>query len=233
MTPKNTLFRASIFTLLAITMAVGLALLIKTNNRNIESSQNTARAEGEAPLQSTSPIRDFNPFVSEEGQPPLLTEFGDFQCPYCARFAVALMPEIKRDLIDTGMVRFEYRHYPFLGPESQMAAEAAECARDQDQFQQYHGQLYLSIITWQLQSITTESLEEPARLLSLDLGKYRSCVSARVHEDRGKQDKAYGRSLGVRGTPSLFIDGEKIDWNSYQDLKDRIAQIARHTNYEV
>ena len=226
MAPQNTLLRASIFTLLAITMAVGLALLIKTNNRNIESSQNTARAEGEAPLQSTSPIRDFNPFVSEEGQPPLLTEFGDFQCPHCARFAVARMPEIKRDLIDTGLVRFEYRHYPFLGPESFMAADASECARDQDQFQQYHDQLYRSIITGALQSITTEGLEETARLLSLDLGKYRSCVSARVHEDRVKQAKAYGRSLGVEGTPPLLLDGQKIDWDSYQDLKD---QIALHT----
>ena len=233
MAPQNTLLRASIFTLLPITMAVGLALLIKTNNRNIESSQNTARAEGEAPLQSTSPIRDFNPFVSEEGQPPLLTEFGDFQCPHCARFAVARMPEIKRDLIDTGMVRFEYRHYPFLGPESFMAAEAAECARDQDQFQQYHGQLYLSIITGQLQSITTESLEETARLLSLDLNRYRSCVAARTHEDRVKQDKAYGRSPGVQRTPSLFINGEKVEWDSYRDLRDRMDRIARHTNYEV
>ena len=233
MAPQNTLLRASIFTLLPITMAVGLALLIKTNNRNIESSQNTARAEGEAPLQSTSPIRDFNPFVSEEGQPPLLTEFGDFQCPHCARFAVARMPEIKRDLIDTGMVRFEYRHYPFLGPESFMAAEASECARDQDQFKQYHDQLYLSIITGTIESITDSNLEETARLLSLDLNRFRSCVAARTHEERVKQDKAYGRSLGVRGTPSLFIDGEKIDWNSYQHLKDRIAQIARHTNHEV
>ena len=165
--------------------------------------------------------------------PPLLTEFGDFQCPHCARFAVALMPEVRKDLIDTGLVRFEYRHYPFLGSESYMAAEASECAREQDQFEQYHDQLYLSIITGALQSITTESLEETARLLSLDLNRFRSCVAARTHEERVKQDKAYGRSLGVRGTPSLFIDGEKIDWNSYQDLKDRIAQIARHTNHEV
>ena len=107
-----------------------------------------------------------------------------------------------------------------------MAAEASECARDQDQFEQYHDQLYRSIITGALQSITTESIEETARLLSLDLGKYRSCVSARVHEDRVKQDKAYGRSLGVEGTPSLLLDGQKIDWDSYQDLKD---QIALHT----
>ncbi len=49
-----------------------------------------------------------------------------------------------------------------------------------------------------------------------------------VHEDRVKQDKAYGRSLGVQRTPSLFINGEKIEWDSYQDLRDRMDRIARH-----
>ena len=227
MTPKNTLFRASAFTLVAIILIIGLVFLIRVNNHNIKAQQSATQAEDKDRSQSAfSPIRDFQPPGSEKGQPPLLTEFGDFQCPHCARFAVGLMPEIKKDLIDTGTVRFEYRHYPFLGPESFMAAEASECARDQGQFQQYHDLLYLSIITQRVRSISPESLQETARLLSLDLGRFRSCVSARTHEDRVKQDKAYGRSLGVRGTPSLFIDGEKINWDGYQDLRD---QIALHT----
>ena len=233
MTAKNALLRASVLTLIAITIMLGLTYLIRTNNHNIEANQNVAPVDGEAIAQPTSPIRDFRPLGLGDDQTPILTEFGDFQCPYCARFAVGLMPEIKRDLVDTGMVSFDYRHYPFLGPESYMAAEASECARDQDQFQQYHDRLYLLIITQRIQGITPESLEETARLLSLDLNRFRTCVSARTHEDRVKQDKAYGRSLGVRGTPSLFIDGQKIDWDSYRDLRDRMDRIARHTNYEV
>ena len=153
MTAENALLRASALTLIAITIMLGLTYLIRANNQNIEArqnieaNQNVAPVDGEAIAQPTSPIRDFQPLGSGDGQPPILTEFGDFQCPYCARFAVGLMPDIKRDLVDTGMVSFDYRHYPFLGPESYMAAEASECARDQDQFQQYHDQLYLLIIT--------------------------------------------------------------------------------------
>ena len=227
MTAKNTLLRASAFTLVAIILIIGLVFLVRANNRNIEAQQSATQAEDKDRSQSaSSPIRDFQPLVSEEGQPPLLTEFGDFQCPHCARFALGLMPEIKKDLIDTGTVRFEYRHYPFLGPESYMAAEASECARDQDQFQQYHDRLYLLIITQRIQAITQESIEETARLLSLDLNRFRRCVSARTYKDRVKQDKAYGRSLGVQGTPSLFINGERIYWDSYDDLKN---QIALHT----
>ena len=233
MTAKNALLRASVLTLIAITIMLGLTYLIRTNNHNIEANQNVAPVDGEAIAQPTSPIRDFRPLGLGDDQTPILTEFGDFQCPYCARFAVGLMPEIKRDLVDTGMVSFDYRHYPFLGPESYMAAEAAECARDQDQFQQYHGQLYLSIITGQLQSITTESLEETARLLSLDLNRFRTCVSAMDPRGPGEAGQGLRPEPGSPGTPSLFIDGQKIDWDSYRDLRDRMDRIARHTNYEV
>ena len=56
--------------------------------------------------------------ATNAGEKPLLTEFGDFQCPYCANFALIILPALERDLIGPGTVQFEYRHYPFLGPES-------------------------------------------------------------------------------------------------------------------
>ena len=58
---KNALLRASVFTLIAITIALGLTYLIKTNNQNIEAKQNIPPIDGEAILQPTSPIRDFTP----------------------------------------------------------------------------------------------------------------------------------------------------------------------------
>ena len=79
---------------------------------------------------------------TEPGEKPLLTEFGDFQCPHCANFALNILPALEQDLIETGTIRFEYRHYPFLGPESVSAAEASECARDQGRFNEYHLELY-------------------------------------------------------------------------------------------
>ena len=72
-----------------------------------------------------------NTLKVEPGEKPLLTEFGDFQCPHCANFALNILPALEHDLIEKGTIRFEYRHYPFLGPESFKAAEASECARDQ------------------------------------------------------------------------------------------------------
>ena len=217
MTAKSKLIRTSI--LIGVVLAIGLALtfLVQANNRNIQQSQATAQVE------ETQEIRDFTPPGTQDGDPPVLTEFGDFQCPYCARFAMGAMQEIRRDLVDTGLIRFEYRHYPFLGPESFMAAEASECARDQGQFRQYHDQVYRSALTGRSGPVTKESLEETARLLSLDTDEFRACTQNRIHEDRVKQDRDYGRSLGVQGTPSLYIDEEKLRWESYQDLRDQLS----------
>ena len=217
MTAKSKLLRT--FTLITITLAIGtgIAFLIQTNNRNIQNRQVEAQDSG------ISQIRDFRPPGAGDDPIPTLTEFGDFQCPYCARFALGAMLEIRRDLIDTGLIRFEYRHYPFLGPESFAAAEASECARDQGQFQQYHDAVYRSTLTGRSGPITEESLEETARLLSLDLNTFRACVQDRTHKDRVKQDRDYGRSLGVQGTPSLFIDEEKIRWNSYENLRQQLS----------
>ena len=69
---------------------------------------------------------------------PVIVEFGDFQCPYCARFALNTLPALRRDVLNDSAARFEYRHFPFLSPESTMAAEASECARDQGRFDAYH-----------------------------------------------------------------------------------------------
>ena len=55
---------------------------------------------------------------------------------------VIVLPALEHDLIGPGTVRFEYRHYPFLGPESFNAAEASECARDQERFREYHDELF-------------------------------------------------------------------------------------------
>ena len=61
---------------------------------------------------------------AEPGEKPLLTEFGDFKCPHCANFALNILPSLEQDLIETGTIRFEYRHYPFLGRESFDAARS-------------------------------------------------------------------------------------------------------------
>ena len=160
-----------------------------------------------------------------QGEDLLLTEFGDFQCPHCARFGLTLLPILEHDLIRPGTVRFEYRHYPFLGPESFEAAEASECARDQGMFRECHDALLQ--LTARDERLTRERLVGTARDLKLDATGFSLCLESGEKKPRVLEDLEYGSNLGVRGTPTLFLNGNEVRWRSYSDLKDQILRRAK------
>ena len=73
-----------------------------------------------------------------------IIEFSDFQCPFCGRYTRETAPGLRAEFVDTGIASIEYRHLAILGPESQRAAEAAECALEQGFFWEYHDILFRS-----------------------------------------------------------------------------------------
>ena len=101
-----------------------------------------------------------------------------------------------------------------------MAAEASECARGQGRFDEYHDGVYELLV--KREGISAASLGEVAGRLGLDMSEYEACTRNRTHRERVEADKEYGRSLGVQGTPALFINGEQLDWYSYRNLVDQI-----------
>ena len=157
------------------------------------------------------------------GQTPVLTEFADFQCIHCAKFALAILPIIDQDLIRTGQLEYQYRHYPFLGPESQQAAEAAECARDQGRFQLYHDALYA--MTAEGVTLSEDNLAWAAEALRLNPEPFHQCLTQRTHQNTVDTHRQQGRQLGVRGTPTLFLNNRELQWNDYHDLR---AQLDLH-----
>ena len=145
-----------------------------------------------APGRTTSRERPEGARTSQ-GESLLLTEFGDFQCPHCARFGLAVLPALERDLIEPGTVRFEYRHYPFLGPESFDAAEASECARDQGMFREYHDALLQ--LTAREERLTRERLVSTAGGLELDTVRFSLCLES------GEKKRQGPGGPGVRAQP--------------------------------
>jgi protein-disulfide isomerase len=80
--------------------------------------------------------------LGDPNAPVTVIEYGDYQCPFCARFYTDIEPLIRDQYIKTGKVKMVFRNYPFLGPESTAAAEAAECAKDQGKYWEFHDALY-------------------------------------------------------------------------------------------
>jgi protein-disulfide isomerase len=138
--------------------------------------------------------------------PVLIQEYSDFKCSFCGQFALGAGHQIMETYGDTGLVRFEYKHYPFLSPESVRAAEAAECANEQGAFWEYHDAIFLN----QNSSFTDRQLTSIAGAIGLDESEFGRCLSSGKYQDTVRADLEAGIGLEVSSTPTFFINGEKV-----------------------
>jgi protein-disulfide isomerase len=138
----------------------------------------------------------------------VLVEFSDFHCPFCRRHAREVLPQLKRDFIDSGKLLYVFRHFPIEGthPGAPNAAQAADCATRQDKFWEFHDRLFGAA-----GPVRPDGLEKEAKAVRLDLPRFRDCMRGAVAADRVRQDLDDARHFGFRGTPGFVLalrDGE-------------------------
>ncbi|MCZ7548233.1 MAG: DsbA family protein [Anaerolineales bacterium] len=151
------------------------------------------------------PNADFNA-TGDPNAPITITEYSDFQCPYCKRFADDTEKQLVETYAAAGRSRFVYRSFGlFIGPESQASAEAAYCAGDQGKFWQYHDVLFANHTGENVGDFTNRKLEAFADSLGLDMGAFGSCLSGGKHADRVTQDGIDGHAAGLQATPSFVM----------------------------
>jgi protein-disulfide isomerase len=150
-----------------------------------------------------------------------IDEWADFQCPACRNFA-ALQPGLDQAVLGDGKVRFVFHHMAFLGPESILAAEAAECAGDQGQFWDYHDTLYAAQDGENRGTFSTEHLRQFATTIALDQGAFNSCLASHKYVSRVQQETQAGMQLGVNSTPTLFVNGQRVGLTARQDPVETI-----------
>ena len=136
----------------------------------------------------------------------VITEYSDFQCPFCERFASQTEPQIVEQYVNTGKVRFEYRHFIVIGQESLWAAEASECAADQGKFWEYHDLLFQRQSGENVGAFSKAKLKGFATELKLNRDTFDKCLDSDQYKSRVEADSAEGRSLGVQSTPSFFVN---------------------------
>jgi protein-disulfide isomerase len=136
--------------------------------------------------------------------PITIIEFSDFQCPFCKRWHA----EVYEQLLAAypGKIKFVYRNLPLtsIHPDAQGAAEAALCAGDQNVYWQYHDKL-LSGDTLGIGAYTQYAQE-----LNLDLTAFNNCISTQKFKAAIQKDSDFALKLGVRSTPTFFINGLAI-----------------------
>ncbi len=147
---------------------------------------------------------DDDPALGPEDAPIVIVEFSDFRCGFCGRFHAQTYGPLMEKY--EGLIRFVYRDFPVVGGER--AALAAECVHDQgdDLFWAYHDVLFAN----QQLLTSDEALVSLAADLGVDTEAMATCLADDVHADEIQKDFVDGMTLGVRGTPSFFINGRPL-----------------------
>lgn len=155
-----------------------------------------------------------NNSMGDPDAPIQIVEFGDFQCPYCERFAIETEPFLVKNYIETGKVYFTYRsagnwvsrNTGSGRTESQDAAQTAYCAADQGQFWKMHDSLFANNRDVEDQgSFTSRRLVAIAENLGLDMKTFQACYDTGKYADQVKQDYEDAIAAGVRGTPTFVV----------------------------
>lgn len=157
-----------------------------------------------------------DPLFGSEDAPLRIIEFGDFQCEHSRSFSFSL-----REMMIKHPERFQiiFRDFPLgeIHPQAFRAAEAANCAADQGKFWQMHDKLFQN----------QERLEELdlrlyALQIGLDMARFNQCFDGRKYKEEIEIDLADGQAAGVRGTPTFFVNGVKIEGAIPKDMLEKI-----------
>lgn len=145
-------------------------------------------------------------FKGNPDAPVTIIEFSDFMCGFCGRFANETAPQIDEAYIESGQVRIGYYHFAFLSEQSVWAAEASECAADQDAFWQYHDALF----ALSDRDFSHDNLKAVAAQLDLDTETFNECLDEGKYTDIVQNQGVSAQTLGVQSTPTFLVNGQPV-----------------------
>jgi protein-disulfide isomerase len=193
---------------LVLLAAIGSgAYLLRSSNSSNPTTTTTSDSRS-----SSSSIKQGADPPHTKGEPNAavtIEEFGDFQCPPCGAF----YPELKKLKAEYGTnMRVIFRHFPLteMHPQALDAALAAEAAAAQGKFWEMHDWLYENQALWDKRPNARELFVAQARTFGLNPERFERDMNAAPVKQRVSQDYYRGISLGVTGTPTIFINGRQV-----------------------
>lgn len=173
-------------------------------------------------------ITSLDHIKGDPNAPVTLLEYGDFQCPACAQYH-PLVEEVLEG-VGSSTVRFVFRHFPLSQHKNAMPSSlAAEAAGDQGKFYEMYNLLYERQVDWENVQNPESIFEGYASELGLDIIKFRESMKLSENLEKINNDYKSGLNAGVKGTPTLFINGKIIENpRSYEEFKNIIEEAARN-----
>jgi protein-disulfide isomerase len=145
------------------------------------------------------------PFLGSINAPFTIVEFTDFQCPYCSRFFEETFPDLKKNYIDSGKLRFYSMDLPLeIHSNALLAARAGRCAADQGQFWAMHDRMQGNPTR-----LEVANLVDYAQQIGIDVTLFRQCVDSGKYTEDIQRQAREATAKGALGTPA-FVVGKSI-----------------------
>ena len=143
-----------------------------------------------------------SPVMGEVDAPVTIIEFTDFQCPFCRRYSNGTFPQIIKDYVETGKVRYVVRQFPLkaIHPKAVKASEASLCAGDQGKYWEMHDRIFKMTRSFEM--------DEWIRLaegLGLEMSSFNDCLVNGKKASNVERDLNEGVDMGMSGTPGFFL----------------------------
>jgi protein-disulfide isomerase len=214
--------------LLVLGVAVGSALYLtrvtpgspSVNPAPASQSATNAQQQRPAPLKGipgAEPAQTLGP----ANAPVQLEEFGDYQCPPCGVFH-PILEQMREEFGDK--MRITFRNFPLVQPHPHAiaAASAAEAAGLQGKFWEMHDLIYEHQADWKDKVDVGPIFEGYAKQIGLNIERWKKDVGSEQIAQRIYLDSKRGQSMGVRGTPTVFINGREVPFESLPAEKLRV-----------
>lgn len=148
-----------------------------------------------------------NPILGNKDAKVTIVEFSDLQCPFCKRYHDQTWPEIKKSYVDTGKVRYAFRHFPLnnIHPQAAKAGEAIACAREQGKFYELTDKIFAN-----QQTMMSDDIKRYVAELGLDSGTFNECFDSGRMKGEVDKDLSDGTAAGISGTPTFFVNGKRL-----------------------
>lgn len=184
-----------------------------SKNETLKKSAETAKS-----IQQISV--DDDPSLGNDTAKVIIVDFSDYQCPFCKNFHTNILPELKKDYINTGKVKYVYRDFPLKIHKSAInAAMAADCAGEQGKYWEMHDKLFDNQNIWSKADNSMELFKSYGIELRLNTYTFNECLDSEKYKDEINKDKEEGLSYGASGTPTLYLNGQILRGGYSQDYE--------------
>jgi len=167
--------------------------------------------------------------LGSQQAPVTVIEYGSLTCDNCLSFHKNVYPQFKKHYIDTGTVRFIFRHFP-TGGAAVYGARAADCAGDK--YYEMLDKLFSTVGKWFREENRDAIFVKYATSLGLSSAVFTTCISNKQHlDDILSQQKTAKKKFDIVGTPTFFINGKKVRGKrSFVEMKALISEALNKDN---